>query len=126
MIVAAVAKQAEVDSASLRLVTLRGKQWMHETSLGEYRHWLLSLVAHFASRLLAATILPLALLVAKVPATSTMADVKTLFREKGIYSVGALYPSINGEPLREATTVKELRDQVFEDEAGHLVLYTRV
>ena len=55
-----------------------------------------------------------------------MADVKTLFREKGIYTVGALYPSIKGEPLREGTTVKELRDQVFEDEVGHLVLYTRV
>lgn len=96
MIVAAVTKQTEVESACLRLVTLRGKQWMHETTL------------------------------AKVPAASTMADVKTLFREKGIYSVGALYPSIKGEPLREEQTVKEVRDQVFEDEAGHLVLYTRV
>jgi hypothetical protein len=42
MIVAAVAKQTEVESASLRLVTLRGKQWMHETTLGEHHRWPLS------------------------------------------------------------------------------------
>jgi uncharacterized protein YqgV (UPF0045/DUF77 family) len=55
-----------------------------------------------------------------------MSDVKTLFREKGIYSVGALYTSIKGEPLREGQTVKEIHDRVFKDEDDRLVLYTRV
>lgn len=100
---------------------------MHETILGEHHRMAAVLRAALWIPLTSSPpIRPWISSAAKVPVSNTMSDVKTLFREKGIYSVGALFPSVKGEPLREGQTIKEIREQVVEDDSGNLVLYTRV